>query len=91
MKIDLSAAPHRVIDLLRFLRQMGYDAHEVSYGLVEVDDGTVPDSAFGVAAVALALRVRVWNVVNGAEARIVDANGLLEPPRVRREERAGPA
>jgi hypothetical protein len=36
MRIDLSAAPHRVTDLLRFLRNLGYVAEEVEYAVVQV-------------------------------------------------------
>ena len=79
MRINLSAAPHRVDDLLRFLRRMGYLADEISYGVVRVDEHALPQSAFGVPAVALALRLQVWNTVNGAEARMAEAAGALEP------------
>ena len=79
MRIDLTAAPHRVNDLLRYLSQMGYDAHEVEYGVVEVDPTTLPESHFGVGIITLSLRVRVWNAVNDAEARLVKGGGSLEP------------
>ena len=79
MEIDLSAAPHRVNDLLRYLRQMGYDAHEAGYAIVEVDEATLPESQLGVAAVTLALRLGVWNAVNDAEARLVEISAPLEP------------
>jgi hypothetical protein len=79
MRIDLSATPHRVDDLLRFLRLTGYIAHEVDYAIVEIDVDTLPPSALGVAPMALALRLRVWNEVNDAEARLVEANLLCEP------------
>ena len=79
MRIDLSAAPNRVDDLLRFLRMTGYVAHEVDYAIIEIDDDALPASSFGVAPMALALRQRVWNEVNGAEARIVEAGLPLEP------------
>ncbi len=36
MQIDVSAAPHRVTDLLRFLRNLGYVAEEVEYAVVQV-------------------------------------------------------
>jgi hypothetical protein len=79
MRIDLSAAPHRVDDLLRFLRMTGYVAHEVDYAVVKIDVDALPPSSFGVAPMALALRLRVWNDVNGAEARLVEASLPLEP------------
>ena len=70
MKIDLSAAPHRVDDLLRFLRSMGYAADEVDYAVVEVQERTTRADSH-VVALALALQLGVWNAVNDAEARIV--------------------
>ena len=79
MRIELSATPHRVEDLLRFLRRMGYLADETSYGVVRVDEHALPQSAFGVPAVALALRLQVWNTVNGAQARLTQLTGALEP------------
>ena len=79
MRIDLSPTPHRSTDLLRFLRHMGYVATEVGHGAVEVDDHLLPKSAFGVAAMSLALRLQVWNALNSAEARLVLATGPLEP------------
>lgn len=79
MKIELLAAPHRIDDLLRFLRTTGYVVREVDYGVVEVEEGKRHASATGVAAVALAFRLRVWNAVNDADARIVEAAGSLEP------------
>jgi hypothetical protein len=79
MEIDLSAAPHRVTDLLRFLRKMGYVAEEVRYGIVRVEEDALPESVIGVPAVALAVRLRVWNAVNAAEARLIGASGPLEP------------
>lgn len=78
MRIDLSAAPYRVDDLLRFLRQRGYVAREVEYGVIEVDDGAFPEDHFGVAVVMLSLRVRVWNSVNETDARIVELTEPLE-------------
>jgi hypothetical protein len=77
MEIDLSAAPHRVNDLLRYLRQMGYDAYEAGYAIVEVDEAMLPETHFGVAAVALALRLGVWNAVNDAEARLIESSAPL--------------
>jgi hypothetical protein len=74
MNIDLSAAPHRVNDLLRFLRQMGYSAEETAYGLVEVDESALPSSTLGSAAVTLGLRLCVWNAVNEAEARVTEVS-----------------
>ncbi|MBD0289632.1 MAG: hypothetical protein ICV74_00140 [Thermoleophilia bacterium] len=79
MKIELLAAPHRIDDLLRFLRTTGYVVREVDYGVVEVEEGKRHTSATGVSAVALAFRLRVWNAVNDADAQIVDVNGSLEP------------
>lgn len=76
--LRVSAAPKRVDDLLRFLRQVGYVADEIDYGVVQVEQ--VPDRApEGVFALALALQLRVWNVVNDAEARIIEVSGPLEP------------
>jgi hypothetical protein len=72
MRIDLSAAPHRVDDLLRFLRMTGYVAHEVDCAIIEVDADALPDTSFGVARMELALRLRVWNEVNGVEARLIE-------------------
>jgi hypothetical protein len=79
MRIDLSATPHRVDDLVRFLRMTGYIAHEVDYAIIEVDIDALPESAIGVAPVALALRLRVWNAVNNAGARLVESSLALEP------------
>lgn len=72
MEIDLSAAPHRVDDLLRFLRMTGYVAQEVDYAFVEIDLDALPPSAIEAARVALALRLRVWNEVNEVDARLVE-------------------
>ena len=72
MRIDVSAAPDRVTDLLRFLRQMGYQAEEVAYATIEVAEEDGEDElAAGSWAVTLALRIDVWNAVNGANARVV--------------------
>ncbi len=71
MKIDLSAAPHRVPDLFRFLRTMGYGAREVDYAQIEVD---AADNDAG-ALFTLALRLDVWNAVNETQARLVDVDG----------------
>jgi hypothetical protein len=79
MKIELSHAPHRVDDLLRFLRHMGYAADEAAYGVIEISKAPQRKDAIGVAAVTLALRLRVWNAVNGGDARILEATGDLEP------------
>ena len=79
MKIELSHAPHRMDDLLRFLRHMGYAADEASYGVAEISEEPKRPDAIGVAAVTLAIRLRVWNAVNGSEARIVELTGDLEP------------
>ncbi len=70
MRIDVSAAPGQVTDLLRFLRQMGYEAEEVAYATVEVAEDDEERLA-GSSAVTLALRVAVWNAVNGGKARVV--------------------
>ena len=72
VRIDLSAAPHRVDDLLRFLRMTGYVAREVDCAIIEMDADAPPDRSFGVAQMELALRLRVWNEVNGVEARLVE-------------------
>ena len=79
MRIDLSASPHRVDDLLRFLRMTGFVAQEVDYAIIEIDDDALPASSFGVAPIALALRLRVWNEVHRVEARLVQAALPLEP------------
>jgi len=64
---------------LRFLRQSGYVADEVEYAVIEVDNDAVPEDRFGVAAVMLSLRLRVWNSVNETDARIIEMSGSLEP------------
>lgn len=79
MRINLSAAPHRVDDLLRFLRMTGYVAHEADVAIIEIDDNALPASSFGVAPITLALRMRVWNQVNRAEARLIETALPLEP------------
>ncbi|MDQ3856968.1 MAG: hypothetical protein M3327_00745 [Actinomycetota bacterium] len=72
MRIDVSAAPDRTTDLLRFLRQMGYVAEEVAYATIEVaEEDDEDERAVGSWAVTLALRVDVWNAVNGVKARVV--------------------
>lgn len=78
MRIDLSGAPHRVDDLLAFLRMTGYVAQEVDYAIIEVDVDALPESNLGAAPMALALRVRVWNEVNNAEARLVETDSPSE-------------
>ncbi len=89
MRIDLSAAPPRVDDLLRFLRQSGYVAREVEHAVIEVDDAAIPkdhfgvaaaipEDHFGVAAALLSLRVRVWSSVNDTHARVVQMSESLE-------------
>jgi len=78
MRITLPAASH-ASDLLRFLRQMGYVADEVAYGIVRVDEDTLPETALGVAPMSLAIRLGVWNAVNGDQAQLVSATGPLEP------------
>jgi hypothetical protein len=90
MRIDLSAAPHQVDDLLRFLRMTGYFADEVDYGIIKVNIDALPSSSIGVPAMALALRLRVWNEVNGAEARLVEANLPYEPLEEDRGARPSP-
>ena len=79
MRIDLSATPHRVEDLLHFLRMTGYVADEVDYAIIEIDVDALPPSPFRVPAMGLALRLRVWNDVNGTEARLVEAHLPWEP------------
>jgi hypothetical protein len=76
--MKISAAPQRVDDLLRFLRQIGYVADEVDHGVVEVEPAPERASA-DVFALALSLQLRVWNVVNESEARIIEVSGPLEP------------
>ena len=63
---------------MRFLRMTGYVAHEVGYAIIEIDVNALPESRLGVAPIAVALRLRVWNEVNGAEARLIRANSSLE-------------
>lgn len=76
--MKVSAAPTRVDDLLRFLRDIGYTADEIDYGVVRVDQ-VREAAAIDVFALALALQLRVWNVVHDAEARIIEVSGPLEP------------
>lgn len=78
--LKVSAAPKRVDDLLRFLRQIGYVADEIDHGVVHVEQASdrAPAGTF-VLALALSLQLRVWNVVNDAEARIIEVSGSLEP------------
>lgn len=72
MRIDVSAAPGQVPDLLRFLRQMGYEAEEVAYATVEVaEEDDEKERVAGSSAVTLAIRVGVWNAVNDGKARVV--------------------
>lgn len=73
--MKISAAPHRVDDLLRFLRSLGYEAEEVDYALVSVARGTVD----GVLPLRLAREVTIWNAVNSGDAEIVELSGALEP------------
>lgn len=79
MRIDLSSAPHHVDDLLRFLRLTGYVAEEVDYAIIQIDVTSLPESRIAVAPLALALRLRVWNEVNGAQARVIESTLALEP------------
>lgn len=76
--MKVSAAPTRVDDLLRFLRHIGYTADEIDYGVVRVEQAQEP-AAIDVFALALGLQLRVWNLVNDAEARIIEVSGPLEP------------
>ena len=73
--VKISAAPDRVDDLLRFLREMGYVVEEVDYGVVAVERGSVT----GVLALRLARDIRVWNAVNKTDARIVPVSEPREP------------
>lgn len=57
----------------------GYLAHEVDYAIVAIDVDALPESSLGVAPLALALRLRVWNEVNGADAVLVESSLPLEP------------
>lgn len=77
--MKISAAPQRVDDLLRFLRQIGYVADEVDHGVVEVAPAPERAASADVFALALSLQLRVWNVVNESEARIIEVSGPLEP------------
>jgi hypothetical protein len=77
--MKISAAPQRVDDLLRFLRQIGYVADEVDHGVVEVAPAPERAASTDVFALALSLQLRVWNVVNESEARIIEVSGPLEP------------
>jgi hypothetical protein len=75
--MKISSEPEQIGELLRFLRQMGYAVGEVAPGVVEVERRAEPDSP-GVSAIALALQLRVWNEVNGGDARIVDTGGSFD-------------
>ena len=71
--MDISAAPpQRIPDLLRFLRQFGYAAKEVEYGLVEVEDGTRED------ALTLSRRLLIWSQVNNGDAQIIGDDEAVE-------------
>jgi hypothetical protein len=74
-QVKISAAPHRVDDLLRFLRRMGYVAEEVEPGVVSVERGSV----IGVLDLKLTLHLRIWSSVNATDARIIDVSEPLEP------------
>ena len=78
MRIDLSTSPHRVDDLLHFLRMSGFVAQEVDYAIIEIDDDALPPRSFEVAPITIALRLSVWNEVNGTEARLIEASTPLE-------------
>ncbi len=73
--MKITAAPHSIDDLLRFLRSLGYEAEEVEYAVVAVERATVG----GVDPLRLAREVTVWNAVNQADARIVEVSGTLGP------------
>ena len=75
--MKISSEPERICDLVRFLREMGYVADEVAPGVVEVERENEPDAP-GVSAIALALQLRVWNKLNGADARIIDTGGSFD-------------
>ena len=62
----MSAEPHLIIDLVRFLRQLGYTVEEVEYGVVDAGELTL------AAALQLRQRLQVWNAVNGADARLLE-------------------
>jgi len=83
--LKITAAPQRVEDLLRFLRQIGYVADEVDHGVVQVERAPEQGaSAVRVLAIALSLQLRVWNVVNDADARVAEvgrAAGALTTSR----------
>ncbi len=71
--MKISAAPsHRVGDLLRFLRQVGYAAEEVEYAVLEVEGGGL-EGATETSARVLADRIGIWNSVNDGDACILDA------------------
>jgi hypothetical protein len=74
-QVKISVAPHRVDDLLRFLRRMGYVAEELEPGVVSVERGRVT----GVLDLKLALHLRIWSSVNETDARIIDVSEPLEP------------
>jgi hypothetical protein len=74
-QVKISATPHRVDDLLLFLRRMGYVAAEVEPGVISVERGSVT----GVLDLKLALHLRIWNSVNETDARIVEADEPLQP------------
>jgi hypothetical protein len=77
--MKVSAAPHRVDDLLRYLRRLGHEAEGVERGVVRVAPSDHEDAPAAVFALALALQLRVWNAVNEGEAQIVELSGSLEP------------
>ena len=77
--MKVSAAPHRVDDLLRFLRRLGHEAEAAEDGVVEVGpSGGVVDPG-SVFPLAVSLQLRVWNLVNETDARVVEVTEPLEP------------
>ena len=77
--MKVSAAPHRVDDLLRFLRRLGHEADAVGDGVVEVGPAGGSVEPGGVFPLAVALQLRVWNFVNETDARVVEVTEPLEP------------
>jgi len=77
--MKVSAAPHRVEDLLRFLRRLGHEADSVEDGVVEVGPAGGAVAPGSVFALAVSLQLRVWNLVNETDARVVEVTEPLEP------------
>ena len=69
-EMKITAEPKRVDDLLRFLRDGGYDAREGGFGTVEID---LFDEGRRLAR--LESELRMWSAVNRAEVRIVTSGG----------------